>query len=93
MARKNPARLAEKLLKIRTELGYSQRGLIKAMNLENELTQAEVSMFESGRRIPSFIVLRCYSKLAGIWTDFLIEDSWDLPPLPAKMVDLQHLFN
>jgi transcriptional regulator with XRE-family HTH domain len=87
MARRNPARLAEKLLHIRIKLGYSQRGLIKVLQLENELTQAEVSMFESGRRVPNLIVLRYYAKLAGVWTDFLIEDNWELPDLPAKMND------
>lgn len=85
MARKTPAKLAEKLSKIRTDLGFSQRGLIREMQLEGDLTQAEVSMFESGRRIPNLIVLRKYALLAGIWTDHLIEDSWELPKLPAKM--------
>lgn len=41
MARRNPDRLAEKLLAIRTALELSQRGLIRRMGLEGELTQAE----------------------------------------------------
>lgn len=85
MARRNPTRLAEKLLTIRTSLDLSQRGLIRHMGLSDELTQAEVSMFESGRRIPSLLVLREYALLANIWTDVLIADELDLPGrLPAS---------
>jgi hypothetical protein len=50
-----------------------------------ELTQAEVSMFESGRRIPSLLVLREYSLIANIWMDTLVADELDLPKkLPAQ---------
>jgi transcriptional regulator with XRE-family HTH domain len=85
MARRNPDRMAEKLLAIRTALGLSQRGLIRRMGLEGELTQAEVSMFESGRRIPGLLVLREYAKLGGVWMDVLVADELDLPKkLPAR---------
>jgi transcriptional regulator with XRE-family HTH domain len=84
MARRNPNRLAEKLLRIRTSLGFSQRGLIRHMRMD-ELTQAEVSMFESGRRIPSLLVLREYSLIANVWMDVLVADELDLPKkLPAQ---------
>jgi transcriptional regulator with XRE-family HTH domain len=87
MARRNPKRLAEKLGTIRRELNLSQRGLIRRLGLAGELTQAEVSMFESGRRIPSLLVLREYAVLAGVWMDVLIEDDLDLPKkLPAYPV-------
>lgn len=85
MARRNPARLAEKLLEVRTALGLSQRGLIRQMGLADELTQAEVSMFESGRRMPGLLVLREYARLAGVWMDVLVGDELDLPKrLPAS---------
>lgn len=77
--RKQPARLASKLLKIRSELGYSQRGLIRAMGLEAELSQGEISMFESGKRVPSLQVLRRYAILRGTWIDFLVDDDMDIP--------------
>lgn len=79
MARRNPTRLAEKLLSLRTSLGLSQRGLIRRMGLTDELSQAEVSMFESGRRIPSLLVLREYALLANVWMDVLVGDELDLP--------------
>jgi transcriptional regulator with XRE-family HTH domain len=87
MARRNPKRLAEKLSMIRRKLNLSQRGLIRRMGLTDELTQAEISMFESGRRIPSLLVLREYALLAGIWMDVLVSDDLDLPTkLPANPV-------
>jgi transcriptional regulator with XRE-family HTH domain len=85
MARRNPERLSEKLLTIRKTLGLSQRALIRRMGLEEGLTQAEISMFESGRRIPSLLVLREYARLAGLWMDALVADEVDLPrKLPAS---------
>jgi transcriptional regulator with XRE-family HTH domain len=85
MARRNPERLAVKLLAIRTALGLSQRGLIRRMGLEGELTQAEVSMYESGRRIPGLLTLGEYAKLGGVWMDVLVGDELDLPKkLPAS---------
>ncbi len=85
MARRNPERLAKKLLAIRTALGLSQRGLIRRMGLEGELTQAEVSMYESGRRIPGLLTLMEYAKLGGVWMDVLVDDALDLPKkLPAR---------
>lgn len=85
MARRNPERLAEKLAAIRRALDLSQRGLIRRMGLADELSQAEISMFESGRRIPSLIVLLEYAHLAGVWMDVLVSDDLDLPKrLPAN---------
>lgn len=79
MARRNPGRLSEKLLAVRMALGLSQRGLIRRMGLEGELTQAEVSMYESGRRVPGLLVVREYARLAGVWMDVLVGDELDLP--------------
>jgi transcriptional regulator with XRE-family HTH domain len=76
---RNPERLASKLLEVRTRLGLSQRGLIRQLGLVDDLTQAEVSMFESGRRVPSLLVLKLYSDLAGVWIDVLVSDDVDLP--------------
>lgn len=86
MAKRTPEKLSAKLLQIRNALGLSQRGLIRAMKLEDEITQAEISIFESGKRVPSLIVLRKYALIAGVWTDYLIEDDWELPAkLPDKL--------
>jgi transcriptional regulator with XRE-family HTH domain len=49
-ARRRPKRLAEKLLEIRVGLGLSQNGLIRQMGFGDDLTQAQISMFERGIR-------------------------------------------
>ena len=55
------------------------------MGLEDNLTQAEISMFESGRCIPSLLVLHEYAEVAGVWMDAPTVDDIDLPEkLPAK---------
>lgn len=80
-SRKNPQRLAEKLRSIRIALRQSQRGIIKRLNAEDELRQSHISAFENpeNNRTPSYTVLLKYARLAGISTDFLIDDELDLP--------------
>lgn len=83
--RPRPERLAEKLLKIRTDLGISQDELINRLGLTGELFNASISQYERGVREPSYIVLLKYARLAGISTDVLIDDELDLPEkLPSK---------
>lgn len=84
-ARRKPKRLAEKLLEIRVGLGLSQNGLIRQMGFIDDLTQAQVSMFERGIRQPSLPILAAYAKVANVYLEALITDDLDLPRrLPAK---------
>lgn len=84
-SRQKPALLAEKLKGIRDKLELSQNGMIRRMGLEDELTQAEISAFERGVRIPPLNVLLHYAEAAGICTDVLIRDSTKLPKkLPSE---------
>jgi transcriptional regulator with XRE-family HTH domain len=84
-SRQRPERLAEKLLEIRQKLGLSQNGMIRRMGLVDELTQAEISAFERGVRVPPLPVLFLYARAAGVCTDLLINDSAKLPArLPSK---------
>lgn len=85
-ARRKPERLAEKLLEIRTSLGVSQNGLIRQMGFSQELSQAEISMFERGIRVPPLPVLLEYAKASNIYLEVLVSDELDLPAqLPAKI--------
>jgi transcriptional regulator with XRE-family HTH domain len=77
--RQKPARLAEKLLEIRRVLGLSQNGMIRRLGETDKLTQAEISAYERGTRIPSLLVLLKYSEIAMIWMDVLVNDALDLP--------------
>ena len=84
-SRQKPARIAEKLLEIRTKLELSQNGILKRMGLENDLTREEVSAFERGIRVPPLPVLLKYARVAGICLDDLVDDELDLPEkLPSK---------
>lgn len=84
-ARSKPRRLAEKLLDIRVGLGLSQNGLIRQMGFTDDLTQAQISMFERGIRQPSLPILAAYAKVANVYVEALILDDVDLPRhLPAK---------
>jgi transcriptional regulator with XRE-family HTH domain len=86
-ARRKPERLAGKLLAIRTSLGLSQNGMIRHLGEDDWLTQAEVSAYERGVRIPSLPVLLKYAEAAGVWMDVLVRDDLDLPgqlPSPTR---------
>jgi transcriptional regulator with XRE-family HTH domain len=84
--RRKPARLAEKLLEIRRALGLSQNGMIRRLGETDELTQAEISAYERGVRVPSLLVLLKYSDIAMVWIDVLVNDALDLPPrLPSRV--------
>lgn len=82
-SRRKPARLREKLLYIRQELGLSQNQLIRRLGFE-ELVQGTISAFESGGREPSLLVLLAYAREANVSVESLIDDELELPDkLPA----------
>ena len=78
-SRTKPARLAEKLLQIRTALGLSQNEMISRLGLTEELLREEISAFERGVREPPLPVLLRYARTAGVYVDVLIDDELDLP--------------
>jgi len=77
--RKKPARLAEKLLAIRTALGLSQNGMIRQLGLADDLTQSRISGYELGTREPSLLTLLAYAESAGVCVDVPIDDKAGLP--------------
>ena len=84
-SRHRPARLAGKLLLIRTGLQLSQNELIARLGLSDELTQARISAYERGVREPPLIVLLRYARAANVTVEALIDDEYDLPEkLPAR---------
>ena len=76
-----PQRLAEKLLSIRTKQNLSQNGLIDWLGLKGELTQAEISAFERGVRIPSLPLILRYARKSQINVEILIDDEMNLPEI------------
>lgn len=95
-ARQRPARLAEKLVTIRSALGLSQNGMVRRLGLEGELLREDISRFERGvgGEPPLNILLR-YARVIsttgrGEFLEVLIDDSMDLPShLPADPNEIQ----
>lgn len=80
-----PARLAEKLLEVRSRLNLSQNELIRHLGLGDELQQDYISKFERGVMEPPLHVLLAYAEAANVWMDVLVRDSLDLPTaLPSR---------
>ena len=74
-----PERLAEKLLQIRLFLGLSQDGMLRRLDLADELIRSRISAYELGNREPHLPVLLKYARCVGVSTDVLIDDEMDLP--------------
>jgi transcriptional regulator with XRE-family HTH domain len=77
--RQTPARLAEKLLFIRTKmLGLSQNEMIRRLGFEGELIQSHISAYEQEneklRREPPLGVLLQYARVAKTSVENLIDD-------------------
>jgi transcriptional regulator with XRE-family HTH domain len=84
-SREKPARLADKLLRIREALELSQSEILSRLGLSDRLNRDDVSKYERGAREPSLPVLLRYARAVNISTDVLIDDELDLPArLPAK---------
>jgi hypothetical protein len=57
----------------------------RRMGFANDLSQAEISMFERGIRVPPLPVLLEYARAANVYVEVLIDDSLDLPAkLPTR---------
>jgi transcriptional regulator with XRE-family HTH domain len=72
MGRRQPKKLARKLLTIRQRLGVSQTEMAKLLKLE--ISYTAVSAYERGTREPDLLTLLQYARVAGISTDALIDD-------------------
>ncbi len=87
--RRKPARLAEKLLQIRIQLGLSQGELIRHLGLENQIERDYVSKYERGILEPTLDVLLAYARAVsttrrGEFLEAIIDDEMKLPTqIPA----------
>ena len=79
ISRTKAARLGEKLLRIRLDLGLSQNGMLERLGFGEELFRSNVSQYELGTRVPPLPVLLEYARAAGVYVDDLIDDEFDLP--------------
>lgn len=80
-----PARLAEKLRRVREALGLSQSEMWRHLGVEDLIVFKQISTYELGTREPPLPILLRYAEAAGVCVDTLIDDRLDLPAkLPAK---------
>jgi transcriptional regulator with XRE-family HTH domain len=87
--RLRPARLAEKLLRIRNELGLSQGGLVRHLDLENQIGRDYISKFERDLLEPTLDVLLAYARAisrskSGEILEAIIDDDKDIPLRSSK---------
>lgn len=78
-SRPRPARLAEKLLRVRNALGLSQNQMLRHLGFDDDLFQGSVSGYELGTREPPLAVLLQYARAANVYVEALIDDELDLP--------------
>jgi transcriptional regulator with XRE-family HTH domain len=93
--RPRPARLAEKLLQIRTALGLSQTEMHRRLEVEDLIDYTKISTYELGKREPPLMILLQYARVAGIPTEVLIDDELDLPeklPGPTNHEEIRRKF-
>jgi transcriptional regulator with XRE-family HTH domain len=78
-----PRHLAAKLLSIRRSLGLSQIKMVQRLSAHGpRLSYHRISEYESGRRMPSLMVLLAYARAAQIPLENIIDDDLDLPRYP-----------
>ncbi len=78
--RPKPARLASKLLQIRTQLGLTQEQMLEHLNYKKSpLYASQISDFEQGKREPPLLVLLQYSRVSGVPMEVLVDDESDVP--------------
>jgi transcriptional regulator with XRE-family HTH domain len=94
-ARQRAERLAEKLLRVRLELGLSQTEMLRRLNAEDMVAYTRISEYERGKREPPLPILLSYARLAGVPTEVLIDDELDLPaklPGPTNHEEIKRKF-
>ena len=75
--RRQPRRLARKLLAIREGLGLSQSEMARRLDLN--IAYTAISAYERGAREPDLITLLRYARAGRVTVERLIDDELDLP--------------
>jgi transcriptional regulator with XRE-family HTH domain len=78
--RSRPLKLGVKLKAIRTQLGLTQTGMVKALAVKDEpLRASSISGYELSQREPPLLVLLKYARLAHCTMEDLVDDKIDWP--------------
>ena len=74
--RATPAKLADKLRRLREKLGLSQGEIAAKLMVKD---RASISGYERGEREPPLPVLLAYARVGKVTVERLIDDELDLP--------------
>jgi len=75
-----PKRIAEKLRQIRIAFNLSQSGMADVLARHDvKIYRGYIGNYETGRSLPSLLILRAYAKVARISMDVIVDDELDLP--------------
>lgn len=78
--RPRPARLATKLLQIRTSLGVTQAEMFGRLgDTGTRLYVGHIDDYEKDRRVPPLQVVLAYARAAGVRMELIVDDALDLP--------------
>lgn len=78
--RPRPARLAAKLLEIRTKLGLTQAEMFERLgDTGTRLYVGHIDDYEKDRRVPTLQVVLAYARAAGVTMEMLVDDTLELP--------------
>jgi transcriptional regulator with XRE-family HTH domain len=84
--RMRPARLAEKLKKIRSALDLSLSQMLRRLDAEDLIVSSQISQYETGTREPPLQIILRYAHVAGVHVEDIIDDDLDLPEkLPGSV--------
>ncbi|HEV7798474.1 MAG TPA: helix-turn-helix transcriptional regulator [Pyrinomonadaceae bacterium] len=85
-ARPRPKRLAEKLRRIRLELGLSQTEMHRRLETEEKILYTRISDYELDKNEPSLLTILAYARAAGVHIEDIVDDELDLPSkLPSNV--------
>lgn len=80
--RPRPARLAAKLLQIRTSLGITQAEMFERLgDTGTRLYVGHIDDYEKDRRVPTLQVVLAYARAAEVTMEMLVDDNLDLHKL------------
>jgi len=75
-----PQRIAEKLKRIRLDLGLTQEEMTKRLESHNvKVYRGYVGLYEIGERVPSVLIILAYARIAGVPMETLCDDKLELP--------------
>ena len=78
--RPRPARLAAKLLEIRTKLELTQAEMFERLgDTGTRLYVGHIDDYEKDRRVPTLQVVLAYARAAGVSMEEIVDDNLNLP--------------